>query len=187
MFDVEALIGPGMADDGGWYPGVDDPVHALPRHIMPLAAPAKRPQPHLDQMIPERRDTARVRRHGMVGEVARHDAFQPLSLFGYALVQAVPHLIPYLRELGLHPFAHGLPLELERAAPAFRADMRGAQEVESSQPHCRPVRPIRLRVSSEWDQAGFLRVPFQFKLCQPVSEIVEEALSVRLVLEADDR
>jgi hypothetical protein len=30
-------------------------------------------------------------------------------------------------------------------------------------------------------------VQFQFKLCQPVSEIVEEALSVRLVLEADDR
>ena len=37
MSDVEALIWPGMADDSRWYPGVDDPVHPLPRHIMPGA------------------------------------------------------------------------------------------------------------------------------------------------------
>jgi hypothetical protein len=110
----------------------------------------------------------------MVGEVARHDAFQPLSLFGYALVQAVAHLLADLREFGSHAFAHGLPLELELAAPAFRADMRKpslacsvAQEVEGSQPSRFHVRPIHLRVSSEWDQAGLLRVQFQLKLCQP--------------------
>jgi len=103
----------------------------------------------------------------MVGEVARHDAFQLLSLLGYALVQTVPHLLFDLREFGPHAFAHGLPLELELAAPAFRADMREAEEVKSSQPLCPCVRPIRLRVSSERDQTGFLRVQFQFKLCQP--------------------
>jgi len=186
MFDVEALIRPGVADDSRRYPGVDDPIHPLPRHIMPLAAPPERLQPHLDHMIPERRDAPRVCRHGVVGEVARHDAFQPFSLFGYALMQAVPHLLFYLCEFGPHTFAHGLPLEQELAAVAFRADMREPQEVESSQPPCPRVRSVRLRVTSERDQAGFLRVQFQPKLCQPFPQIVEEPASVRLVLEADD-
>ena len=167
MFDVKALIGPGVAYDGGWYPSVNDPVHPLPRHIMPLAAPPERPQPHLDHMIPERRDAAPVCRYGVVGEVARHDAFQPLSLFGYALVQAVSHLLFDLRELGPHTFAHGLPLEQEFAAVTFRADMREAQEVKSFRPSCFRVRSIRFRISAERDRAGFPRVQFQFELCQP--------------------
>ncbi len=168
MSDVEALIWPGMADDSRWYPGVDDPVHPLPRHIMPLAATPERLQPHLDHMIPEYRDTTRVCRHGVVGEVACHDAFQPSPLFGYALVQAMPHLLLDLREFGPHPFAHGLPLEQELAAVALRADVREAQEVKRSQPSWFRIRPIRFCVPSERDQAGFPRVQFQFKRRQPL-------------------
>ncbi len=84
-----------------------------------------------------------------------------------ALVQTVPHLLLDLRELGPHPFAHGLPLEQELAAVALRADMREAQEVKRSQPSWFRIRPIRFRVPSEPDQAGFLRVQPQFKRRQP--------------------
>jgi hypothetical protein len=102
----------------------------------------------------------------VVGEVARHDAFQPFSLFGYALVQTVPHLLFYLCEFGPHTFAHGLTLEQELAAVAFRADMREPQEVKSSQPSRFRARSVGFRVTSERDQAGLLRVQFQLKLCQ---------------------
>jgi hypothetical protein len=52
-----------MSDADGWYPGVDDPVHATPRHTMPLTAPPERAQPSpnhsflIDAMAP---------RHGAV-------------------------------------------------------------------------------------------------------------------------
>ena len=187
MFDAEALIGPGMTDDGRWYPGVDYPVHSIPRHVMPLTTPPERAEPHLDHVIPERRDTARVCRHGVVGEVARDDAFQPFPLFGDALVQAVPHLLLDLREFGSHAFAHGLPLEQELAAVALRTDVRKAQEVKRFP--CAPLRvhPVRLRVSAERDQAGFLRMQLQREHRQPFPQIVKETAGIRLVLEAGDR
>jgi hypothetical protein len=120
MFDTEALIRPGVADDSGRYPDVDDPVHPSPRHIMPLAAPRERRHPHLDQMIPERQETPRICRDGVAGDVARHDAFQPFALFGDALVPAVPHPLLDLREFGPHAFSHDLPPEQEFAAVALR-------------------------------------------------------------------
>jgi hypothetical protein len=78
-----------MTDAGGRYPGVDDPVHAIPRHAMPLAAPPERAKPRLDHVVSERRQATPVGRHGMVGEVACHDAFQPLSLIGDAIHQFI--------------------------------------------------------------------------------------------------
>src|SRR5258708_33816009 len=65
--------------------------------------------------------------------------------------------------------------------------MREAQEVKSSRPSGLRVRPIRYRVSAKRDQAGFLRMQFPLKLRQPFPQVVQEATSVRLPLEADDR
>ncbi len=84
-------------------------------------------------------------------------------------IQAVPHLLFHLREFGLHAFAHGLPLEQEFAAVAFRADMREAQEVKSFHPSCCHVWMVCFRISAERDRAGFLRVQFQSGLCQPLA------------------
>jgi hypothetical protein len=56
---------------------------------------------------------------------------------------------------GPHTFTHGLPLEQEFAAVAFRADMREAEEVESFRRSYFCVGPARFRISAERDQTGF--------------------------------
>ena len=112
-------------------------------------------------MVSERRQPALVRRHGVPGEVARHGAFQPLSLIGDALVLASFRFLFDLREFGPQPFAHTLPPELELAAPGLRRDVREPHEVEGFRsPEALPA-VVRLGEPAERDQAGFLRMQGQ--------------------------
>jgi hypothetical protein len=151
VFDVEVLARPWMADDGRRYPPVDGPVHAVPRQVVPLAKPAQRPEPDLDNMVSERRQAAPVRRHGAVGEVVRHDAFQPLSLIGDALVPAASQFFFDLRKFWPAAVCAYSASGIGTGRPRVSAQMRVSPK--KSKVSGRP-RPWRLRfASANWPKA----------------------------------
>ena len=80
-------------------------------------------------MVPERTESARVRGHGVVSEVARDHRPQPLALFDSRVVHAVTQLCLDLPELRSHAVAPSLAPELERPAPGLATDEHEPKEV----------------------------------------------------------
>ena len=109
-------------------------------------------------MVPERGQRPRIGGHGVVVEVALDDIPQPLSLSGYRLVHAPPHLRFDHLELRSHAVRPGLPFDLEFTRSGRAADEREAQEVEG----LRFAEPAPLAVfrreASKLDQPGLLRI-----------------------------
>src|SRR6478735_10398097 len=136
--------------------------------------------------MPEHLQCPTICRHGVIVEVAADNLPQPLALFGNRLVHAPSHLLLDLLQLRPHAVGAGFPLDLESSRTSLVADEGEAQEIEG----LRLAEPAPLaalcRKTSELDQPGLLRMQRQGKLPQPITHLIQEALGIALVLEADD-
>jgi len=79
-----------MKDSWRRQPGIGKLRHPVPRHTILLAASTKRAPPKIDNIVPERPERPRVRRHCVVGEETTNHRPQASSLFGDWGVHAAP-------------------------------------------------------------------------------------------------
>ena len=131
-----------MGYPGPGEPAVCQPVHQSPCCAVSLATPAQGATPKIDEMMTERRKSARVCWHGVIGKEASNHRPQPRALFSHALVPTPSEVRPDLQQLRLLPIAPRMPGEQEAALPCARADMGKAQEVERLRLAVPPRRPV---------------------------------------------
>src|SRR5713226_9400208 len=147
-----------MKDARHWQPLPFELRHQSPRDRRPLTALFERAQPDLADVVPEGTQGRGIRRHGMVGEVARHDVLEPRALFRNGSVEVPPQLLLDCSELGAHAIPTCLPSELEVATSGFAADMREAQEREGLRLAFAAPFAIGHRTAAELDEACLFRM-----------------------------
>src|ERR1700730_11934323 len=128
MIDREPRAGPWVQDTWPGQPLSFELCHQVPRNGRPLAALPKRAKPELADHVPERAQGCAVGRHGVIGEVAAHDAPKPGALFRNGSMEAAAQLLLDRGELGAHAIASRLPSKLEGATPGLPADMREPED-----------------------------------------------------------
>jgi hypothetical protein len=93
-----------------------------------------------------------------------------------------------LERVQLRPQALGsrLTLDRQRPLPGHSAGVRETQEVERFRLSLTPLGSSFGRKTAEFDEAGFVRVPFQAELDQPPPKFREATLGVGTVLKPPD-
>ena len=97
-------------------PIVDKFCHSVPRHMGFLAAPRERAPPENRDVVSERPERPRIRRHCVVSKVTRHDLPQPSSLLRNWLMHPPPQFLFHSFERTPHGVGPCLPVNQE--APA---------------------------------------------------------------------
>src|SRR5208282_2330187 len=155
---------------------------------MPLAASPQTLEPSFTYMGTKSRHHAAVGRHREVGKIASYCCSEPTSLLVDRLMPIPTKRFRDLIDFGPHSFPLRHAPELEApAAPLGGAVVREPQEVEHLGLALATPSPAFGRKLAELDQACLLRVQAQRELCQPFFEVVQKALRLVLVLEANDR
>ncbi len=148
------------------YPGLGEPafrqlVHHRPCRAVLLAAPAQGASPEVDNIVSERRKSAHVRGHGVVGEVASQHRPEPCALFSHALVPSPSKSFADFQQPRPFPVTSRVPGKLEAALSRARTDMGKAKEVERLRLAVPSRRPVGRGPAAEFDQASLLGVQFQ--------------------------
>src|SRR5215467_10622143 len=82
-----------VKDTRFWEPLVNKAIHPDPVEISSLTAATEYHSPPSDDLVPEHLERSKVRRHGVVVEVAADDGPQPFALFGNRVMHTLPHLL----------------------------------------------------------------------------------------------
>jgi hypothetical protein len=143
-----------------------------------LAATAELPES-------EYAETIRVGRYRVVVEVALHDRSEPLSGCRRRVMHTSLELLLDFFKLGPHPFADRLALHHKVPVPVLPADMRESQKIERCGFTFSSLYPVQLGKSPELNPARFIWVQLQPEPSQPFPEIIQEAVCVDPILEAE--
>src|SRR6185312_59933 len=138
--------------------------HVPPPEGAPLAATVENLHPAADNRVAEVHERTIICRHRVVVVVAADYLRQPLALNRDWLMHAPPQLL--LDGLQLHPHAVAarFPFNQEFAAQRFATDECEAEEAERLR-LAKPASPAALvRMTSELDQPGLLRMQCQIEL-----------------------
>ena len=138
-------------------------------HVVPddgsacgLASAEQAASPCVDCETAESAEGDAVGRDGVIIEPATYDASQPGSLF---LDGSFANAFERGFEVGhfcVHSFGDGVPVDCVLAVTSSGScDVRESEEIEGFRAAFLASAAVRLRESSEFDQAGFVRVEFQ--------------------------
>ncbi|WP_439375001.1 hypothetical protein [Bradyrhizobium sp. DASA03120] len=134
------------------------PRDPLPRGPVSLAAAPKHPPPLFGDEVAEGAERSAVGRYRVVVEVPGNDLPQPFALFEHRLVHTPSHSLLHGLQFRPHAVFARLAPDLELALLGSAADEGEAEEVEGLR-LAEPAPPaVVLRMTSELDQPGFLRV-----------------------------
>src|SRR5262245_15099912 len=111
-------------------PALDVPLHAVPRHVVTLAAPAQDRTPQVTDCPTKRAQRWSVHGHSVVPEMTQQDRAQVGPLLPNGRVHASPQFFLQSPQLSLPPRAHRLSQYREVPLPSLTAAMRKTQEVE---------------------------------------------------------
>ena len=149
----------------GRQPPSAEPRHPVPPDTAGLASSPKGATPETADLEPKEAQRGGVHGHAVVSEVPTNDRLQPSALLRDGIVHASSQLGFDLAQLGLQPFADGLPQHRETpVAPLRRANMRESEEVERLGLALAAPAPVVGREGSELDEAGFVGMQFEFEL-----------------------
>ena len=167
---------------------VDQSSHPFPRQPVSLTASPQAPKPPFADVCTKGRQQAGIGGDREVGEIALDHGSKPPSLL---IDRRVPLPMEFLFDLPEFR-SHSLSLCLASALEARALLLGGAvvcepQEVERFRLALTPLPSAFGGKAAKLDKAGLVRVQGQRKLCEAFLEIIQEALRVLLVLEADDR
>src|SRR3954464_12350720 len=172
---------------GRQKPG-DQSSHPFPRQPVSLTASPQTPKPPFADVCAKGRQRVGIGWDREVGEIALDHGSKPPSLL---IDRRVPLPMEFLFDLPeFH--SHSLSLRLASELEASALLLGGAvvcepQEVEGFRLALTPLPSAFGGKAAKLDKAGLVRMQGQRKLCKAFLEIVQEALRVLLVLEADDR
>src|ERR1700692_2296462 len=156
-----------MKDSRFREPTVGDPLDSLPRHMFLLAAAPERPTPEVYDVVAERTEGPRVRRHRVIREVASNHLPEPFPLFGDRIIHALSQLLLDLPELRSHTIAAGLPLQLESTTTRFPAKEYETQERKGFRfAKAAPLSSDRC-IAAKFQQPGLVRMKRKRELLQP--------------------
>jgi hypothetical protein len=174
-----------MRDARFGQPSILQHGHPPPRHRPLLTTPTWRAPPEVGDIEAEVPECRRIGRDGMISVEAHHHPPQPRSLRVDCLVRpSTQRLLDHL-QLGAHPVAARLPLELETSSPAVSADVDEAKNVERLRFAETACPPVFGRMASELDEPCLPRVQRQGELRQAHPHFFPEPLGVGLMLEAN--
>src|SRR2546425_935276 len=178
--------GIGMTNARGRQPALNEPPHPLPGDAGGLAPSPKRTAPEAPNLETEREQRRAVHGHPVIPQMPRHDRAQPPAHHRDRSVQASPQLGLDLAELRLQPLPDRLPYHREPSVPLLPADGRAGEEVERLRLPLAGAPPVLGREWPEFQQARLLRVQLQAELRESFTQLREEPLGVRPVLEPHD-
>jgi hypothetical protein len=183
--DAKAAQGIGMTHAGGRQPLVDEPIHPGPQDPAVLATTRQGAMPEMADLEPEEAQRGAVHGHAVLSDVPTHDRVQPLALLRDGIVPASSKLGFDLAQLGLQPFADGLPQHREApVASLLRADVRESEKRERLGLALTAPTPVVGREGSELDEAGFVGMQFEFELSEALLKFSLEPLGIHLAVEA---
>src|SRR5262249_817841 len=123
--------------------------------------------------------------HAVVSDVPTDDRIQPSALLRDGIVHASSKFGFDLVQLGLQPFADGLPQHRETpVAPLLRADMRDAAVVERLGLALAAPASVVGREGFELDEAGFVGMQFEFELAEAFLKFFSKLPGLHLALES---
>lgn len=170
---------------GRRQPPVDEAPHPVPQDAAILASSRQGAMPEPADLEPEEEQRGAVHGHTVISDVPIDHRTQPSALLRDGVVHAPSKLGLDLAQLGLHPFADGLPQHREApVAPVPRANMREAEEVERLGLALAAPASVIGREGSELDEAGFVGMQFEFELSEALLKFFLEPPGIHLALEA---
>jgi hypothetical protein len=174
-----------MTHAGGRQPLVDEPRHPGPQDPAVLATTRQGAMPEMADLEPEEAQRGAVHGYAVLSDVPTHDRVQPLALLRDGIVPASSKLGFDLAQLGLQPFADGLPQHREApVASLLRADVRESEKRERLGLALTAPTPVVGREGSELDEAGFVGMQFEFELSEALLKFSLEPLGIHLAVEA---
>jgi hypothetical protein len=157
----------GMAGADGWQPLGDEAPHPVPKDTSILATARQGAVPEPADLEPEEDQRGGVHGHAVISDVPCNERPQPCALLRDGIVPASSKLGFDLAQLGLQPFADGLPQHREAPiASLLRANMREAEIIERLGPALAAPASAFGREGSELDEAGFVGMQFEFELAE---------------------
>src|SRR3989338_11539529 len=178
--------GIGMANAWRGQPAPDEPPHPLPGDPGGLATPPERTTPESPDLETKRVQRRAVHGHPGVPQMHLHDRAQPPAHYRDRCVQAPPKLGFDLAQLCLQPLPDRLPHHREPSIPLLPADVREAEEVERLRLPLLGAPPVLGREWPEFQQTCLLGVQLQAELREPITQVGQEPLGIRPVLEPHD-
>ena len=176
-----------MKDARPGKPVIREHVSPGPGLVALLAASAKHASPSFYHPVPEPPQGTAIGRHSVISIVSADDLLEPLPLLADRLVHPLTQFPTDFLELRPHAVTPGLPMNEEVALAGFSADEGESEEIEGFR-FVEPAPPaVFRRETPELYQPGLLRVERQSEFPHPLTQQIQEAPGVGLVLKADDK